>query len=535
MKKILFSLLLLLLTTTMGAQTLVKGDMNNDDKVGISDVTFLVNVILGKSPVETIDFYAVDNSRIVGTWYAANGTSVTFRENGTTDNPDGTIYQYMPIPGLLLVYDAKGEIIGGKVLKTVKHEYLEEENRITGATIRYTNSAYLVTGIVLDQTTLSLAPGTTGLLAATVSPTTALNTELIWTSSDEVVATVSQSGLVTAVGDGTCTVTCAAQDGSGVTATCEVTVVQLVNSITLDKGTLSLNTGMNKMAQLTATVSPSNASNKNVAWTSTDEAVATVSQTGLVTAVSGGTCTITCAALDGSGVTATCEVKVLNDRSGVIDGHVYVDLDLPSGTLWAAMNIGATNPEDYGDYFAWAETNPKTTYDWNTYKYFQATFSENTSPWASSWNNLMTKYCSYNLGTAFFDYPYKDNKYTLDTSDDAAYVQWGKNWRMPSHSQCQELFDNYGKTTIEWTTQGGVNGYLITSSSNGNTIFLPAGGRRSGDSLEEAGTVCYYWSCSLNSDEDAHFMRSSATQYFLYMTYYERYFGHSVRPVLNKE
>lgn len=535
MKKTLLSLLLLLMTLTMGAQTLVKGDMNNDEKVGISDVTLLVNVILGKSPVETFDFYAVDNSRIVGTWYAANGTSVTFRENGTTDNPDGTIYQFMPIPGLLLVYDAKGEIIGGKVFKTVKPEYLEEENRITHATTRYTNAAYIVTGIVLGQTSLFLAPGTTSQLTATVSPATALNTDVIWTSSDETIAMVSQTGLVTAVGDGTCTVTCTAQDGSGVTATCTVTVVQLVNGITLDQTSLSLNTGMKKTAQLTATISPDNASNKNVTWTSDDEAVATVSQTGLVTAIGGGTCTVTCTAQDVSGVTATCEVTVLNDKSGIIDGHAYVDLDLPSGTLWATCNVGATNPEDYGYYFAWAETNPKTTYAWDTYKYFQATFSESISPWASSWKDMMTKYCNYNYGTAYFDYPYRDNKYTLDTSDDAAYVQWGENWRMPSYSQCLELFDNDGYTTIEWTTQGGVNGYIITSISNGNTIFLPAGGRRSGDSLEEAGDVCYYWSCSLNVDEQAYNIQSSATQYYLYMNYYKRYYGNSVRPVLNKE
>ena len=138
--------------------------------------------------------------------------------------------------------------------------------------------------------------------------------------------------------------------------------------------------------------------------------------------------------------------------------HEYVDLGLPSGTLWATCNVGASAPEEYGDYFAWGETAPKDDYHWNNYK------------WCKGSYDTMTKYCTQD------DYSYGYNDFTdgkteLDPEDDAAYVNWGPQWRMPSMEQQLELVEKCNRT---WTSRNGVDGCLFTGP-NGNTIFLPAG------------------------------------------------------------
>ena len=139
----------------------------------------------------------------------------------------------------------------------------------------------------------------------------------------------------------------------------------LVKSITLSQVTATIEVGEN--AKLTVKVIPSDAEIPAVTWTSSNEAVADVNSSGRVTANADGICTITCSATDGSEVKAECQVKVQKDNSGTIDGRDYVDLWLPSGTLWATCNVGASSPEEYGDYFAWGETKSKSTYDWNMY------------------------------------------------------------------------------------------------------------------------------------------------------------------------
>lgn len=188
-------------------------------------------------------------------------------------------------------------------------------------------------------------------------------------------------------------------------------------------------------------------------------------------------------------------------------GHRCVDLGLPSGTLWATCNVGAESPEDYGYYFAWGEIEPKDTYNGSTY--FD---SVNGS--------------SYN----FKKYNNNGGKTELDLEDDAAYMNWGEGWRMPSLGQIQELYNsNYVKT--EWVTQNGKSGRLITSKTNGASLFLPAAGRRSEGSLGYAGSWGYYWSRSLSAESS----RGAYSQYFyssiVGRNYYDRYYGMSVRPV----
>ena len=163
-------------------------------------------------------------------------------------------------------------------------------------------------------------------------------------------------------------------------------------------------------------------------------------------------------------------------------GHDYVDLGLPSGLMWATCNIGATQPEEYGDYFAWGETtgynSGKTTFHWRTYKYCNGSYTQ-------------TKYCTNN------EYGTVDNITTLELADDAARANWGGNWRMPTHAEQEELLTN---CTTEWTAVNGVYGRLFTSNINGKTLFLPAAGCRVETFLRSAGSYGYYWSSSLYSD-----------------------------------
>ena len=197
--------------------------------------------------------------------------------------------------------------------------------------------------------------------------------------------------------------------------------------------------------------------------------------------------------------------------------HDYVDLGLPSGTLWATMNVGASKPEDYGSYFAWGETEPydengKSTFNWSTYK------------WCNGSSSTLTKYnTSSSYGTV-------DNKTELDLEDDAAYVNWGSNWRMPSKAQFDELI-NSSYTTMEWTTVNGVSGRLITSKTNGNSIFLPAAGYRDDGSLYGAGSNGYYWSRTLYTDNPLNAWYLYFYSDSVYTIYSSRCNGLSVRPV----
>ena len=195
--------------------------------------------------------------------------------------------------------------------------------------------------------------------------------------------------------------------------------------------------------------------------------------------------------------------------------HDYVNLGLPSGLLWATCNVGADSPEDYGDYFAWGETQPKDYYDWNTYQYCMGDY------------NTLTKYC-YN--SEFGYNGFTDDLTTLQPEDDVATANWGSDWRMPTQAEWQELYQN---TTHIWTTQNGVSGRLFTAS-NGNSLFLPASGYRWYGELELtfAGSYGYYWSSSLVTD-----LPSSAWfRYFNSGSAYGsnglRSYGFSVRPVL---
>ena len=197
--------------------------------------------------------------------------------------------------------------------------------------------------------------------------------------------------------------------------------------------------------------------------------------------------------------------------------HEYVDLGLPSGTLWATCNVGAESPEDRGDYFAWGETSPKEMYDWKQYQY--ATWEEDRF--------VLTKYCmDPNCGLNGF----VDNLAVLEPMDDAVTANWGDGWRMPTKEEYEELNQ---ETTFTWTTLNGVEGRLLTGP-NGNSIFFPA----TGFYLDE-GVICtglgIYWSSSLQTV-------SQVSAWSLHFDYeechvcatYERSRGQCVRAVRAK-
>ena len=190
--------------------------------------------------------------------------------------------------------------------------------------------------------------------------------------------------------------------------------------------------------------------------------------------------------------------------------HEYVDLGLPSGTLWATCNVGAANPWDYGDYFAWGETTTKSTYEWSNYKHGNGS--------------------DYDVSKK---YNGNDHKATLDPSDDAATANWGSDWCIPTQAQFQELYDN---CTNEWTTDykgKGVAGRVFMSKKNGNTIFFPAAGSKVVlESPLYLGSYGYYSSSSIGTDYpyfarylDFHSSDINPDNWSL------RYCGQSVRPV----
>ena len=221
--------------------------------------------------------------------------------------------------------------------------------------------------------------------------------------------------------------------------------------------------------------------------------------------------------VNGDGVVTAADVTALYDYLlGNVpsrDEHEYVDLGLPSGTLWATMNVGANSPEEYGDYFAWGETTPKDYYEWSTYE------------WCMGDYNKLTKYCTKsNYGYNGFT----DGKTELDPEDDAATANWGPEWCMPSREQIEELRDN---CTTQWTTRNGVNGSLFTSNINGASLFLPAAGDRWGSDLYDAGSWGNYWSRTLDGSypDGAYYLTFDSGNVF--WDNLDRYDGFSVRPV----
>lgn len=189
-----------------------------------------------------------------------------------------------------------------------------------------------------------------------------------------------------------------------------------------------------------------------------------------------------------------CPVSQLDSITFIDDiEHEWVDLGLPSGTLWATCNLGATKPEEYGDYFAWGELMPKEGYSIENYSFVLA-----------------------------------EGQKELDATSDATTANCGSDWQIPSAGQFEELTNN---TYQRWTTFNGINGELITSKTNGKSIFLPAADYRNESNYESVGNNGCYWTRSLyeENSEDARIIYFN--NFVFSMSRMNRYCGCSIRPV----
>lgn len=204
-------------------------------------------------------------------------------------------------------------------------------------------------------------------------------------------------------------------------------------------------------------------------------------------------------------------------------GTTWIDLGLPSGLLWASCNVGARNPEDYGDYFAWAETTPKVDYNWGTYRYCH---SGNASE--------LTKYCN----SSYSGYNnYSDTLTVLEPGDDAATAYLGSDARTPTYYEWKELYDN---CTTVWTTENGVYGIRVTGPNN-NSIFLPAADIHTSPISFNSNNHGCYWSSTLGLDLDCGINNLPSYAWVFgfrengYNGYYDsrtlRYYGMPVRAV----
>ena len=304
-------------------------------------------------------------------------------------------------------------------------------------------------------------------------------------------------------------------------------------SVTLDNSELSMTAG-NKDTLVATIKEGSNIIDYfTVTWSSSNPLVATVDESGVVTAVSEGNATIIASF---KSRLSTCNVSVIGTpEPPLLSESEAVDLGL--SVKWAPFNVGATAPEEYGDYFVWGETEPYyepgyaqedpqvhwkegySGYKWSSYK------------WCNGSSSELTKYCD---DSDYGNNYYYDLKYILDPEDDVAHVNWRGNWRMPTQEELSEL-SNYENCTWRWTTMNGVNGFLITSKKTGyedRSIFLPAAGYRSWTSLYNVDSAGRYWSSSLctgvHTYEAWNYRFESGSRY---KEYTDRTCGYSVRPV----
>ena len=185
----------------------------------------------------------------------------------------------------------------------------------------------------------------------------------------------------------------------------------------------------------------------------------------------------------------------------IYQGHEFVDLGLPSGTLWATCNVGAKKTEDCGGYFSWGETETKPIYDRDEYVFLDY------------WNRSLTKYND------------KDGLTTLESADDAATANWGGNWRMPSKADFLELINNCHHV---WEKRNGVEGSLFTALNN-NSLFLPAVGYKFLGRFAE--DMCLYWSRTVETEDKTFAAILFASGDGPKVDCDERKFGLPVRPV----
>ena len=454
--------------------------------------------------------------------------------------------------------------------------------------------AQWVTGISLDKTALVLYEGQEQTLIPTVNPSTAADKSLNWTSNNPSVATVDDEGKVTAISKGTATIKAEAKDGSGKYSRCSVTVKRPVSSIELNKTSLVLYRGTTDVTEtLTATVTPFDASNTSVTWTSSNTSVATVSNIGMVTGKARGTATIMVTANDGNGAQAICEVEVKQYVTEITLDKTSLTLVIGANAVLSVTSILPENANDMtyswsssDDNIATVDNNGMVTARAKGNAIIKAMANDGSEisascslvvfarpdaidmgtevngkkiKWAShnigasspeeygsyyAWGETETKsdysWSTYKFGTSssgpfskyntINSYGIVDNKTVLDLEDDIANVKLGDNWRIPTEEDWAEL-----KTKCTWSWTGNYNGTgakgIIVTATNGNSIFLPAAGFWSNSSLKLSGSRGYYWSSAIYFEQtyNAWYLIFDSGDTVLGGMW--RCFGHSIRPV----
>ena len=227
------------------------------------------------------------------------------------------------------------------------------------------------------------------------------------------------------------------------------------------------------------------------------------------------------------------------------NGYEYVDLDLPSGTLWATKNVGASSPAEKGDYFAWAEVSRKQVYNWASYKWIVS--GESSPEFITKYSFADKNYFGiwYNDNGIFFG----DGYTTLEAcnfEDDAATYQWGDPWHTPSRKLYQELMDNTNNYWIDDYDGSGVGGYKFESKKDESKfIFMPVTGVMADSGLLDGDRSGKYWTSSLYvipfGDDDpattaaAYEFSFNGINSECFFNYISRYFGDAVRAVIEPD
>ena len=536
------------------------GFNNGNNITGLASAPRFVNKITLSTPVLVLE--EGDAAKIDATAIPEDATNK--KVNWTSSNTD------------VVYVNNKGSVLANvEGIATIRVTAADGNGAAANCLIIISNNFKAVSKVSLSQSRITLSEGKEAYLTATTSPASATYGEVVWTSSNPLVAQVSNVGLVTALTAGSATITCSAADGKGAKATClvnvtepvdptigdanedgKVSVADLVYVISvikkrieagddislydvnsdgvitsedamaisdiilhkdrepavrlLELSTENVTLGIGDELRLNRMVIPYRW-NDRLKWTSSDEKIVTVDGDGLIKALHAGSAYVTVRVNGSSAAQAQCLVTVDGSR-GSTDGHIWVDLGLPSGTRWATTNIGASTPQEYGNYFAWGENNTKNNYDWYTYIYCDGSAT------------ALNKYCTAASQGV------RDDKVLLETIDDAAISAWSDNWSLPTIEQFKELFNTTYTISI-WTEQNGVYGRLVTSKMNGNTLFLPAAGYMNGNVHNSSGSGGYFATRNLsNSDCQYNYSFNIGSSQVKQSDTY-RCYGQSVRPV----
>jgi len=352
-----------------------------------------------------------------------------------------------------------------------------------------------VTGVTLSKTELTIEKGDSETITATVSPSNATDKTVTWTSSNSAVAEVDANGVITANDEGEATITASC---SSKTASCKVTVVKPTmvvtgdaSSITWDSAVLafkvridmagtytSFNAGVT-MSNTDAELIPGGTEFMDMEIYKDKDGNPDVSGEYLLStsALEANTTYYYRAWADFDGQITYGEKKSFKTPELNIETSQAVDLGL--SVKWAGYNVGAEKPEDTGDYFAWGETKSKDTFTYGNYAF-------------GTKDDLM-KYCNNSK------FGHVDGRRLLMACDDAANVNWGDNWRMPTSDEKRELLQHTTQTPY---TLNGVAGYIFTSTVNGKSIFIPSAGVKGGSEILKFGEECTFWTSEMRDSDN---------------------------------